>query len=110
VEDYAAELKSLYDKAYPNRDGVTRREDLLRKFLDGLLDERTQMQVEYLKEPSDIDQAVYEVVNYLETRKRGRREKTKQHARMVRPYTDDSPTILMKNTPQNLIHIMGLSS
>jgi hypothetical protein len=64
VEDFAAELTSLYDKAYPNRDGPTRREDLLRKFLDGLFDERTRMQVEFVKEPTDIDEAVYEVVNF----------------------------------------------
>jgi hypothetical protein len=64
VEDYAAELKALYDKGYPSRDGQTRREDLLRRFLNGLLDEHTQMQVEYVKEPVDIDQAVYEVVNF----------------------------------------------
>jgi hypothetical protein len=94
VEEYAAEIKALYDKAYPNRDGQTRREDLLRRFLDGLLDERTQMQVEYVKEPADIDQAVYEVVNYLETRKRGKKDRDKSRApiRMVRPTTDDSDT------------------
>ena len=75
VEDFAAELKALYDKAYPNRDRDTRREDLLRRFQDGLIDERVQMQVEYVKEPIYIDQAVYEVVNYIETRKRGRKDK-----------------------------------
>ena len=70
VEEYAAELKRLYDKAHPDRDDVTRREDLLRKFLDGLLDDRARVQVEYVKDPHDIDGAVFEVVNYLETRKR----------------------------------------
>ena len=71
IEEYAAELKRLYDKAHSNRDSETRREDLLRRFLDGILDERARFQVEYVKEPEDIDQAVYEVVNFLETRKRG---------------------------------------
>ena len=33
VEEYAAELKRLYDKAHANRDEETRREDLLRRFL-----------------------------------------------------------------------------
>ena len=37
VEEYAAELKRLYDKAHKNRDPVTRKEDLLRRFLDGLI-------------------------------------------------------------------------
>ena len=34
VEEYAAEIKRLYYKAHANRDKETRREDLLRKFLD----------------------------------------------------------------------------
>lgn len=91
VEDYAATLKALYDKAYPRRDGLTRQEDLLRRFLDGLTDERVQAQVEYVKEPTNIDQAVYEVVNYMETRKHGRRDRDwqKTPTRMVRPYPED---------------------
>lgn len=70
IEDYAAELKRLYDKAHANRDPDTRCEDLLRCFLDGILDEGAHFQVEYIKEPEEIDEAVYEVVNFLETRKR----------------------------------------
>ena len=69
IEDYAAELKSLYDKAYPNRDGQTSQEDLLRRFLDGAADEQAFTQVEFVKEPSDIDQAVYDIVNFIETGK-----------------------------------------
>ena len=45
VEEYAAELKRLYDKANANRDEDTRREDLLRKFLDGLYDKKARFQV-----------------------------------------------------------------
>ena len=70
VEEFAAQIKRLYDKAHPSRDRVTRGEDLLRKFLDGIQDEGARFQVEYVKEPEDIDEAVYEVVNFLETRKR----------------------------------------
>ena len=88
-ESYAAELKRLYEKAYPNRDPATRAEDLLRRFLDGLLDEKARFHIEYIKEPADIDHAVYEAVNFQETArkfeksdgdKRGRRP-----TRMVRP-------------------------
>ncbi|KAL3864531.1 hypothetical protein ACJMK2_006205 [Sinanodonta woodiana] len=43
VEEYAAELKRLA------RDRKTRREDLLRRFLDGLHDEDARFQVEYIK-------------------------------------------------------------
>ena len=87
VESYAAELKRLYDKAYPRRDRDTRREDLLRKFLDGLYDDQTRLQVEYIKEPKDIDEAVFEVVNYLETKKCNKvveDRRTKRHGRVAR--------------------------
>jgi hypothetical protein len=70
AEEYAAELKRLYDKAHPNRDTRTRREDLLRRFLDGLYDDRARFQVEYVKEPNDIDEAVYHVVNFMQTKTR----------------------------------------
>ncbi len=65
-EDYAAELKRLYDRAYPHRDMETRREDLLRRFLDGLRDSQAKYQVEFVKDPANIDQAVYEIVHWLE--------------------------------------------
>ena len=66
VEEYAAELKRLYDKAHANRDEETRHENLLRKFLDGLYDEKARFQVEYVKEPRDIDEAVYQGVDFQE--------------------------------------------
>ena len=68
VQEYAAELKRLYDKAHPNRDRQTRTEDLLRRFLDGLRDEGASFQVEYVKEPADINVAVNEVINFMETK------------------------------------------
>lgn len=68
VEDYAAELKRLYDKAHGYRDRHTRDEDLVRRFLDGLLDDEVRFEVEYHKEPANIDEAVYHVVNLIETR------------------------------------------
>ena len=74
IEQYAAELKRLYSKAYPGRDTVTRNEDLVRKFLDGLQDDDAQFQVEFGKSPNTIDEAVSEVVNFMETR-RGRRDR-----------------------------------
>ena len=70
VEDYAAELKRLYDKAHADRDRCTRNEDLLRRFLDGLTDEQARFHVEYIKDPANIDVAVFEVVNFLETQNR----------------------------------------
>ncbi|XP_052238636.1 uncharacterized protein LOC127849933 [Dreissena polymorpha] len=70
AEEYAAELKRLYDQAHKRRDGATRKEDLVRRFLDGLRDVVVRWEVEYVKEPRDIDEAVYHVVNYIQTRKR----------------------------------------
>ena len=67
VEEYAAELKRLYAKAHAHRNYDTRREDLLRRFLDGLNDEQTRFQVEYIKDPVDIDHDVNAVVHFRET-------------------------------------------
>lgn len=94
VEDYAAELKCLYDKAHANRDPATRREDLLRRFLDGLLDDRARFQVEFIKEPDDIDDAVFEVVNFLETRRRTKTivdQPDRRNRRPARAVRDDGP-------------------
>ena len=57
----------MYDNAHSNRDENTRREDLLRRFLNGLYDEKARFQVEYVKEPRDLDEAVYQVVDFQET-------------------------------------------
>ena len=70
VEIYAAELKRIYDKAYPDRDRKTRQEDLLRRFLEGLQDDNARHLVEYVKSPGDVDEAVYEVVNFVDSRRR----------------------------------------
>ena len=92
-EGYAADLKRLYDKAYPSRDHNTRAEDLLRRFLSGLYDEPTRFHVEYIKEPADIDNAVFEVVNFQETRrkqpKKDNENRSKRPARMVRSTRQD---------------------
>lgn len=66
---YGAELKRLYDKAYPNRNSGTRCEDLLRRFLDGLNDENARFQIEFVKDPADIDEAIRHVINFTEARK-----------------------------------------
>ena len=66
VQNFAADLKQLYDKAYPGRPRNIRNEDLVEKFMDGLLDDKAKFQVEYHRNPATIDQAVYEVIHYLE--------------------------------------------
>ena len=70
AEDYAADFKRLYAKAYKGRDSKTRQEDLVRRFLDGLKDNEARFEVENHKEPTDIDTAIYHVVNFIQTRRR----------------------------------------
>ena len=96
-ESYAAELKRLYEKVYPNRDPSTRAEDLLRGFMDGLVDEKAQFHIKYIKEPSNIDQAVYEAVNFQETRRKpsktdSQERRSRRPTRMVRPQEVDEET------------------
>lgn len=66
AEEYAAELKRLYDRAYPKRGAETRQEDLLRRFLMGLHNNNARMHVELNKEPNTIEEAVHHVVHYFE--------------------------------------------
>lgn len=66
VERYASELKYLYDMAYRNRPRYIRDEDLVRKFLDGLINEHVKYQVEFNKDPKTIDEAVYYAVHATE--------------------------------------------
>ena len=70
VEDFAADLKKIYDKAYARRDSRTREEDLLRKFLEGLKDTKASFHVEFVKDPKNIDSAVDEVINFQEVHKK----------------------------------------
>ncbi len=70
VESYANDLKKLYDKAYPNRNGDIRKEDLLAKFFDGLNDQHCAMQLQtFMKGIKDIDAAVEETVHYQQLNK-----------------------------------------
>ena len=93
TEDYAAELKKLYCKAHPRRDPATREEDLLRRFFDGLQDNTVRTQVEFVKDPKTLDEAVDAVVGYLETKKgmatSERRLKSARSLHMVAPHPSD---------------------
>jgi len=106
VEEYAAVLKELYDKAHPGRDEKTRQEDLLRRFLDGLTDEKAKFQVEFVKAPISIDEAVDEVVNYTETQNKV--YLSKKLTRMVRPIDSDDESDTdedEKAKPVNRVHL-----
>jgi hypothetical protein len=85
-EAFSAELKRLYDKAYPGRATEVRDEDLLRRFFDGLSDSKTKLQIEFFKTPDTLDEAVALVVNFEETRQRCKGKSVtgnqKQHSRV----------------------------
>lgn len=65
VEEYTAELKRLYWKVYTSRDNKTRQEDLVRRFLDGLKDGEAGLEIEFHKEPEDIDEQTEIVTIYI---------------------------------------------
>lgn len=57
-------LKRLNDKAHKRRDRATRVGDLVQSFFEGLVYQDARFEVEYHKEPKDIDEAVYHMVNW----------------------------------------------
>jgi hypothetical protein len=88
LEEYAAELKRIYDKAHNNRGAAIRREDLLRRFLDGILDREASVQIEFFKQPATIDEAMQWVADLQATRSHpGGFEDNRgiRHVRMVKP-------------------------
>ena len=50
----------------PRRD-----EDLLHRFLNGLMDQKAHQQVEFVKDPANIDEALDEIVKYCESQQSG---------------------------------------
>ena len=95
AEEYAADLKRLYAKAYKNRDNRTKREDLVRRFLDGMRDNEARFEIELHKEPDDIDEAVYHAVNFVQTRRRSSTDthdgkRFKRYVRRTNPEYDCS--------------------
>ena len=65
-ETYTAELKRLHGKAWPKQNLDSTEEDLLQRFMNGLLDKKVKQQVEFVKNPNNIDDALDEEVKYWE--------------------------------------------
>ena len=86
VEDYSAELKRIYDKAYPGRNPEMRRQLLLQQFLNGLRDKQAKFAVEYFKEPGSIEDAVHNVVTYMEAQQGPKFDdsRNRNHSKSVR--------------------------
>ena len=83
MEEFAADLKRLYAKAYKNRDCRTKQEDLVQRFLDGMRDNEACFEIKYHKEPDDRDEAVYHAVNFIHT---GRRNSQDTHQKRFKKY------------------------
>ena len=64
LEELAAVIRKTYEKAYPDRAPQTKREDLLRKFLDSLYDPKTKLALEFFKEPESIEEALEKAIAY----------------------------------------------
>ena len=62
-----AELKWVYGKVYPQWDSASRGEDLLHRFSNGLTDQKVCQEVEFVKDPANIDEALDEIVKYRES-------------------------------------------
>ena len=91
-ETYAAELKRLHGKAWPKRNTESTEEDLLQRFMNGLLDKKAKQQVEFVKNPTNIDNALNEVVKYREARQVSLKDmSTRRHPqRVARTSTEDT--------------------
>lgn len=98
-EEYASDLKRLYDKAHGYRDRLTRDEDLVRKYLDGLLDDDLRSEIEFNKEPRNIDEAVFHTVNLMQIRGLNKGEKRNRYSTR-RAFNQSSP----RDSKQNHKH------
>ena len=93
VEEYAAELKRIYDKAYPGRNPEMRRQLLLQQFLNGLKDKNAKFAVEYYKEPNSIEEAVHHVVTYIEAQQGPKSDNWHNHSPRAVRFEEDSDDI-----------------
>ena len=96
-ETYAVELKRLHGKAWPKRNTESTEEDLLQRFMNGLLDKKAKQQVEFVKNPTNIDNALNEVVKYREACQVSLKDmSTRRHPqRVARTSTEDTSDLTM---------------
>lgn len=85
IQSYAAELKSLYSKAYPNRDNLTKQQDLVSRFLLGLSNEKARIHVELNRDPKTIEEATEYIIEYEEATRYPRAEDEPGYFNRKRP-------------------------
>lgn len=98
-QDLAAYVRTVYEKAFRNRDPETAREDLLSKFLDALADPEQRLAVEFGKEPRTIDEAVAYAIHYREA-KRSQKVAGRHHQESIRAIKEVSTSRRVDGTTQ----------
>jgi hypothetical protein len=92
VQSYASELKSLYSKAFPNRDQRTKQEDLVSRFLLGLANEKSRIHVELNRDPKTIEEATEFVVEYEAVTRFSQTDGNMSHKKPVRQVKNSNST------------------
>jgi hypothetical protein len=97
IKNFAADLKTLVRKAYPQGlDRSAMEQMLIKQFFDGLEDDDLRYNVEYLKMPKDLDDAVDLVYEHDEFR-RIKRENTRNKVHAIQPLK--APPVLNSTGP-----------
>lgn len=78
-------MKSLYSKAYPDRDNLTKQQDLVSRFLLGLSNEKAKIHVELNRDPKTIEEATEYVIEYEEATRYPRAEDESGYMNRRRP-------------------------
>ena len=99
IKQFASELKSLVRKAYPqglDRSAMERM--MIKQFFDGLDDDDLRYNIEYLKMPKGLDEAI-ELVHEHDQFKRINRENVKQKVNAVQPSPGQRPQSPASSVP-----------
>ncbi|KAH3806479.1 hypothetical protein DPMN_134799 [Dreissena polymorpha] len=105
LKGYSAEFMQLYDNAYDWRDRRNRDEDLVRRFLDGLSENDVKFEVEFNKEPRNIDEAVYFAVNLMPIWGANRAERRNHYNARRTEHEDNVDSV--KDDEENAFTIKG---
>ena len=92
LEKYVAELRKLYDKAHPDRDSTVREEDILKRLLDGLGDDKAAFHIQVVKGIKSVDKAICEIINFQEVKKKRQKGKRARQARVMGNSSSSSDT------------------
>ena len=78
LEEYVADLRKLYDKGHPHRDHKVREEDILKRLLNGIGDDKAAFHIQRVKNIRSVDKAVAEIISFQEVKKLRSKARTRQ--------------------------------